>query len=482
VSTVKPSHLLLQDAAKVSADLRQDSKTIAFVNGCFDPLHHGHIKLLQSAKAQADIVFVGVNSDAGVQNLKGIDRPRIPLTHRISTLAELRCIDFIVDYDENTAAELIRLIRPTIVVKGADYNRATTLEREVIDEVGAKLLITDYVQGSSSIRLVGRDRLDASAGSRIHLVADLALDTYLLSEANTLSREFPNVVCANATERSTLGGGGNLALSLKRQSALSSMVGVVGESLIDDTVCRLLRSLELENLSLSRVAGPFCTHYKKILARCVSSTYQEILRIDEVPERLNMGAVWDRVREAISYIAISAGDIVVVSAYEELSRSTVGFAVRSLLQEVANERGAILIGACRYGCKTLRGFDFIVVNEQECLEALTHEHCAGRVTLEMVNAFAALVSPSQVVVTTGERGAMYFSRESGKVFTVNTMPCPPGTDPTGAGDVFLAAFAGEISRGASMAVSVSTAVRCATSALFNAPRPAIVEHQLPMSN
>lgn len=470
------SHLTTDEARWISSDLHCQSYSIAFVNGCFDPLHHGHIRMLQFAKRRADFVFVAINSDVSIRKIKGCDRPRLPLDQRISSLAELRCVDYIIDFDEDTASELIRAIRPTVVVKGGDYNPSTTREREVIDEVGAELVFAEYVGGISSTHLVDRRRAAKSAGSRIHLVTDLALDTYIDSEASAVSHEFPNVVCLNPTERSSLGGGGNLAVSLNRRSALSSIIAIAGDSVTDDTISELTHSMGIKNVRLPRVKGPYCTRYKKVLARRPGSVSQELLRLDEVPARSNMNAIWQLVEAEISSTTINKGDIIVVSAYENLARSTVGAPIRSLLREMAAERGAILIGACRSACTTLRGFDIIVVNERECLEALSSEQIITRGRVDAVRKFASLVSPSQVVVTIGERGAMFFSRDSGKVNTVATIPCPPGTDPTGAGDVFLAALTGAISQGASLGDSISIAVQCATSALFQAQRPAVAEH------
>jgi bifunctional ADP-heptose synthase (sugar kinase/adenylyltransferase) len=392
---------------------------------------------------------------------------------------ELRCVDYVVDFDENTATELLRFIRPDIVVKGADYNLATTVERSVIDEVGARLLFADYIPGISSTRIVEWQATRPSACGDIHLVTDLALDTYVNAEASTLSREFPAVVCLNPTERSVLGGGGNLAVSLKRQSALSSVIGVVGASPVDVTIQNLMLAGGIDCSDLATFFGPYCTQYRKVVARRQGSGMQELLRLDEVPARTEMGPVWKVVQESILRKVITKGDVIVASAYEDSLRSTVGPPIRAALRDIAVNRGATLIGACRHAARSLVGFDIIVVNEQECFEALSQAGNAATVTNEAVQSFASLVAPSSVVVTLGERGAMVCSTESAEIVEVGTRPCPPGTDPTGAGDVFLAAFAGAVSRGRSVVDATVTAVRCATNSLFNAQRPAVAEHHLP---
>ncbi len=470
-----PVRLHAFEAESIFAELRRRSQTIAFANGCFDPLHYGHIKTLKFAKSISGVLVVAVNSDKSIQKIKGSDRPRIPLDQRVSALAELRCVDFIVDYDETTATDLIRALRPNFVVKGSEYDRSTTLETPIIQEVGAELIFADYVHGVSSTRLVDSSRFSDANARRTHLITDLALDTYLIAEANTLSREFPNLVCVNPKERSALGGGGNLAVSLNRQCLLSSISSVVGSSTTDDLICELIRGVGVGDLNLVHVGYPYCTRYRKVIGKRQASTSQELLRLDEIQVRPNMESVWKSISKSISLSQVEKGDVIVMSAYEDPSRSTVGSPIRPFLRDFSTERGAILIGACRSACTSLHGFDYVVVNELECLQSLSIDDERETVTVDMARELAKLVCPSQVVITMGERGAMLCSSAKSDVFTVNTTPCPPGTDPTGAGDVFLAVFTSAISRGFTSEDCTEIAVHAATKALFGAQRPAVAE-------
>jgi D-beta-D-heptose 7-phosphate kinase/D-beta-D-heptose 1-phosphate adenosyltransferase len=98
------------------------SKTIAFTNGVFDILHEGHIKVLTQAASYADILIVGVNADASVKRLKGLDRPVNNQYSRALILASLLMVDAVIIFEEDTPLQLIKIILPDVLVKGGDYN------------------------------------------------------------------------------------------------------------------------------------------------------------------------------------------------------------------------------------------------------------------------------------------------------------------------------------------------------------------------
>jgi len=474
------SHLSLEDAKRIAEGMRQQSRTIALANGCFDPLHHGHIEMLRFAKTQADFLFVAVNTDESIQRLKGRDRPRFPLFDRVSSLLELRCVDFVVSFEDETACDVIRELRPSVVVKGGDYDKDSTIERAVIEEIGASLCFKNYVVGVSSTALVEqRPKTSANTLRKVHLVADFALDTYISGYARELSREFPHPVCVNAQETSSLGGGANLAMNLKRQALLQTVVGVLGNSDVDRKIGELLLESGINEHSIIRIGAPYSTCFKKVVAIQPGRMCREILRLDEVPNYKNMASVWASVIEQVSVSDIADGDVIVISSYKQLESTTVGIPIRDFLLGFAVQKGARLIGACRSACKTLKGYEFIVINEQECLEAIYCGNWANELTPSMLEKFGEEMSPSNVVVTMGDRGVLVFDADKCVVSSIVTMPCPPGTDPTGAGDVFLAVFARAISQGESLMNAASIAVYFATSALFKTKRPALVDHLLP---
>ncbi len=140
------------DLSELAAEYRTGGKTIVFTNGCFDLLHVGHVGYLQEAARLGDVLIVAVNSDAGVRRLKGPDRPVIGERDRSALLTELSCVDHVVIFDDDTPHELLRQLRPDVLVKGG-----TTTEvvgHEVVEAYGGKVYTTDIVGASSTTQIV----------------------------------------------------------------------------------------------------------------------------------------------------------------------------------------------------------------------------------------------------------------------------------------------------------------------------------------
>jgi rfaE bifunctional protein nucleotidyltransferase chain/domain len=133
---------------------RATGKTIAFTNGCFDILHEGHIFSLSQAAKEADILIVGVNSDASVKRLKGNDRPINHQNSRALLLASLSIIDAVVIFEEDTPLQIIKAILPDVLVKGGDYKVDQIVgAKEVIANKG-KVLINPIVEGFSTTGII----------------------------------------------------------------------------------------------------------------------------------------------------------------------------------------------------------------------------------------------------------------------------------------------------------------------------------------
>jgi D-beta-D-heptose 7-phosphate kinase/D-beta-D-heptose 1-phosphate adenosyltransferase len=142
---------------------RRDDLRIGFTNGCFDLLHPGHVKLLAEARAACDRLVVGLNSDASVRRLKGEGRPVQGEAARAEVLAALAAVDLVVLFGEDTPLELIRRVRPRVLVKGADYRPDQVVGREVVEAEGGEVILVGLVPGHSTSDLVARSRarLDA---------------------------------------------------------------------------------------------------------------------------------------------------------------------------------------------------------------------------------------------------------------------------------------------------------------------------------
>ena len=121
--------------------LRAAGKRIAFANGCFEILHVGHVRFLEGAKEQGDVLVVGVNSDRSVAGLKGAGRPLLTEGARAELIASLACVDYAVIFDDPTAEPMLRDLRPHVQCKGPDYTEQSVPERWVMDELGGVVRI-----------------------------------------------------------------------------------------------------------------------------------------------------------------------------------------------------------------------------------------------------------------------------------------------------------------------------------------------------
>ncbi|MBU6456164.1 MAG: D-glycero-beta-D-manno-heptose-7-phosphate kinase [Bradyrhizobium sp.] len=137
---------------------RKQGLRVGFTNGCFDILHPGHVKLLTAARATCDRLVVGLNSDASVKRLKGADRPVQDERARAEVLAALEAVDLIVVFGEDTPLKLITQVRPSVLVKGADYTREQVVGHEVVEAYGGEVRLVDIVAGHSTTSLVDRAR------------------------------------------------------------------------------------------------------------------------------------------------------------------------------------------------------------------------------------------------------------------------------------------------------------------------------------
>jgi len=145
-----------EEIVQACAEHRRRKKRIVFTNGCFDLLHVGHIKLFQFARDKGDVLIVGLNSDDSVGQLKGAGRPVLDQNERAYILAALEHVDHIVIFEETNPLNLIKAIKPDILVKGADYTEDTVVGRSFVESYGGRVELAPLVEGVSSTGIVSR--------------------------------------------------------------------------------------------------------------------------------------------------------------------------------------------------------------------------------------------------------------------------------------------------------------------------------------
>lgn len=141
-------------AAECAAGWRAAGLRVVFTNGVFDLLHRGHVDVLARARALGDRLVVGVNDDESVRRLKGPARPLAPLDDRAFVLAALECVDLVTAFPEDTPAELIRAVRPDVLVKGADYRVDQVVGADFVQSYGGRVETLPLVEGRSTSALI----------------------------------------------------------------------------------------------------------------------------------------------------------------------------------------------------------------------------------------------------------------------------------------------------------------------------------------
>jgi len=146
----------IQQLLNILPDKKSSGQKIVFTNGCFDLIHQGHIKTLEFAGAQGDVLVVGLNSDKSVRRIKGFHRPVLDQRSRASILSAFSAVDYIVTFDESTPLELIKKIRPDILVKGADWDEDNIAGADVIKKYGGKVIRVPLIPNISTSDIIRR--------------------------------------------------------------------------------------------------------------------------------------------------------------------------------------------------------------------------------------------------------------------------------------------------------------------------------------
>ncbi len=150
---------------KIAEELRKAGKKIVFTNGCFDILHFGHVSYLEEAKSCGDVLILGLNSDDSVKRLKGESRPINSQLERAFVLCGLKAVDFVVIFDQDTPYDLIKLIKPSVLVKGGDWSPEQIIGSDIVLGLGGQVKSLLFQDGFSTTNLIEKITEDKN-GSR----------------------------------------------------------------------------------------------------------------------------------------------------------------------------------------------------------------------------------------------------------------------------------------------------------------------------
>ena len=150
-----PQHKIL--TVKQFSEFRNDLQNVVFTNGCFDIIHAGHIDYLSKARNLGDVLVVGLNSDESVRRLKGPQRPINDVDARSKVLASLFFVDYVIVFEEDTPLNLIKSVRPDILVKGGDYTRDTVVGADFVESYGGKVVILPFIKGYSTTSILNKN-------------------------------------------------------------------------------------------------------------------------------------------------------------------------------------------------------------------------------------------------------------------------------------------------------------------------------------
>ena len=139
-----------EELREIVEGLKKDGKRICFTNGCFDIVHQGHVLYLEEARLHGDCLIVGVNTDSSVREIKGENKPIIPLEGRMAVLAALEVVDYVVPFAEPDPFELISSLRPHVLVKGGDWEEGEVVGRELVEET----ILVPYIEGASTSGII----------------------------------------------------------------------------------------------------------------------------------------------------------------------------------------------------------------------------------------------------------------------------------------------------------------------------------------
>jgi D-beta-D-heptose 7-phosphate kinase/D-beta-D-heptose 1-phosphate adenosyltransferase len=148
------STISLNDLKSIRKKLKEENKKVVFTNGVFDLIHAGHVDYLSKAKVLGDVLIVGLNTDESVESIKGNKRPILKQDERAFIISNLKPVDYVVFFEEDTPAKLISELLPDVLVKGADWQIKKIVGKEIVEKNGGEVKTVEFVNDQSTSQII----------------------------------------------------------------------------------------------------------------------------------------------------------------------------------------------------------------------------------------------------------------------------------------------------------------------------------------
>ena len=145
-----------EDLSREVAKLHEKRKAVVFTNGVFDIIHRGHVEYLNRARELGDYLIVAVNSDASVKRIKGEKRPIVSEADRAFVVSNLKCVDYVCVFGEDTPYDVIKSLQPDVLVKGADWKIENVVGKDIVEARGGRVVTIDYLTGRSTTNIINK--------------------------------------------------------------------------------------------------------------------------------------------------------------------------------------------------------------------------------------------------------------------------------------------------------------------------------------
>jgi len=412
------------------AEARRRGRTIVQCHGCFDIVHPGHIRYLQFARRQGDVLVVSLTGDSDIT--KGEQRPYIPQELRAENLAALEFVDCVYIDPHTTAEGVLEAVSPDVYVKGAEYERsrdpAFLAEREVVERRGGRVIFSSGDVVFSSTQLIdsmprhaeleshrlrllcrrnvlqraGLDRiLERVSGLRVLVVGDVVLDRYVFCDPLDVASESPMMSLARLDEKTYVGGAAILARHVAAMGARAFLLGAVGDDEASDQVGRVLAAEDVESYLIpARKRLVEKTRYLVEDTKLLKVDSADHVPLDSLAEQKSALLLEQQAELADAVIFCDFGYGMITGGLLSRVLPALRRRVRVLTAGVSGARGSLL---------NFAGVDLLSPTERE-LRSTLHDFEQGLSTVAW-----RLLEKTQarhLFVTLGKRGLVVFDRRS----------------------------------------------------------------------